>query len=168
MKARVLCPHCKVQGRLIRLTETSGDKLKCRHCGHTYTRDEIAIIYENAARAFAEAAAKVRKQPMKEPYATPVHKYPLPDPDEVRHWHIPERDTGSGAGRRLARRLLSRSRYAPHYRAVDQGGPAMNWTDDAYNEEYGPWTDEELMIAAANASRRKALCRETTEGDDDV
>ena len=44
----------------------------------------------------------------------------------------------------------------------------MNWTDDAYNEEYGPWTDEEPMIAAANASRRKALCRETTEGDDDV
>ena len=44
MKARVLCPHCKVQGRLIRLTETSGDKLKCRHCGHLYTRDEIAII----------------------------------------------------------------------------------------------------------------------------
>lgn len=80
MKARVLCPHCKVQGRLIRLTETSGDKLKCRHCGHIYTRDEIAIIYENAARAFAEAAAKVRKQPMKEPHATPAHKYPSPIP----------------------------------------------------------------------------------------
>lgn len=91
MKARVLCPHCKVQGRLIRLTEASGDKLKCRHCGHTYTREEIAIIYENAARAFAETAAKVRKQPMKEPRETPSHKYPLPDPDNVRHWHIPDR-----------------------------------------------------------------------------
>ena len=91
MKARVLCLHCKVQGRLIRLTETSGDKLKCSHCGHTYTREEIAIIYENAARAFAEAAAKVRKQPMKEPRETPSHKYPLPDPDIVRHWHIPDR-----------------------------------------------------------------------------
>ena len=91
MKARVLCPHCKVQGRLIRLTETSGGKLGCRYCGHTYTREEIAIIYENAARAFAEAAAKVRKQPMKEPHATPAHKYPLPDPDNVRHWHIPDR-----------------------------------------------------------------------------
>lgn len=91
MKARVLCPHCKVQGRLIRLTEASGDKLKCRHCGHTYTREEIAIIYENAARAFAETAAKVRKQPMKEPRETPAHKYPLSDPDNVRHWHIPDR-----------------------------------------------------------------------------
>ena len=44
----------------------------------------------------------------------------------------------------------------------------MNWTDDAYSEEHGPWTDEELMIAAGNAARRKALCRKTTEGDDDV
>lgn len=25
----------------------------------------------------------------------------------------------------------------------------MNWTDDAYSDEHGPWTDEELMIAAA-------------------
>ena len=71
MKARVLCPHCKVQGRLIRLTETSGDKLKCRHCGHTYTREEIAIIYENAARAFAEAAAKVRNRTQPRPTNTP-------------------------------------------------------------------------------------------------
>lgn len=44
----------------------------------------------------------------------------------------------------------------------------MKWEDDAYNEECGPWTDEELMIAAGNAARRKALRRETREGDDDV
>ena len=44
----------------------------------------------------------------------------------------------------------------------------MNWTDDAYGGECGPWTVEELMIAAGNAARRKALRRETTEGDDDV
>lgn len=91
MKARIVCPHCKAQGRLIRLTETDGDRLRCRHCNKSYTREEIAVIYENAARAFAEAAAKVRKQPMKEQRATPVHKYPLPDPDDARHWHIPDR-----------------------------------------------------------------------------
>mgnify|MGYP000775274634 CR=1 FL=1 len=44
----------------------------------------------------------------------------------------------------------------------------MNRTDDAYGDECGPWTDEELMIAAGNAARRKALCREMTEGDYDV
>ena len=44
----------------------------------------------------------------------------------------------------------------------------MNWTDDAYSDEHGPWTHEELMIAAGNAARRKALRRKTTEGDDDV
>ena len=44
----------------------------------------------------------------------------------------------------------------------------MNWTDDAYGGECGPWTDEELMIAAGKAARRKALRREMTEGDDDV
>lgn len=44
----------------------------------------------------------------------------------------------------------------------------MNWTDDAYSDEHGPWTDEELMIAAGNAARRKVLRREMTEGDDDV
>lgn len=70
MKARIVCPHCKAQGRLIRLTETDGDRLRCRHCNKSYTREEIAVIYENAARAFAEAAAKVRKQPMKEQRAT--------------------------------------------------------------------------------------------------
>ena len=43
----------------------------------------------------------------------------------------------------------------------------MNWTDDAYSDEHGPWTDEELMLAAGNA-RRKVLRRKTTEGDDDV
>ena len=91
MKARIVCPHCKAQGRLIRLTETDGDRLRCRHCNKSYTREEIAVIYENAARAFAEAAAKVRKQPMKEQRAPPGHKYPLPDPDDARHWHIPDR-----------------------------------------------------------------------------
>lgn len=30
------------------------------------------------------------------------------------------------------------------------------------------WTDEELMIAAGNAARRKALRRETAGGDGDV
>lgn len=44
----------------------------------------------------------------------------------------------------------------------------MNWTDDAYGDEHGPWTDEELIIAAGNAARRKALRREMTGGDGDV
>lgn len=91
MKARIVCPRCKVQGRLIRLTETNDGKLRCRHCANAYTLDEIVIIYENAARAFAEATAKVRRQPMREQRATPVHKYPLPDPDNARHWHIPNK-----------------------------------------------------------------------------
>lgn len=44
----------------------------------------------------------------------------------------------------------------------------MNWTDDAYPELDGDWTDEERMIATGNAARRKALRRETAGGDDDV
>ena len=44
----------------------------------------------------------------------------------------------------------------------------MKWEDDAYNEECGPRSDEERMIAAGNAPRRKALRRKATEGDDDV
>ncbi len=44
----------------------------------------------------------------------------------------------------------------------------MNWTDDAYGDEHGPWTDEERRIAAGDAARRKALRREMPEGDDDV
>lgn len=46
------------------------------------------------------------------------------------------------------------------------GGNAMNWTDDAYGEEHGPWTDEELMIAAGNAAfaRNRRKHTETEEG----
>ena len=44
----------------------------------------------------------------------------------------------------------------------------MNWTDDAYPELDGDWTDEERKIATGNAARRKTLRRETAGGDDDV
>ena len=42
----------------------------------------------------------------------------------------------------------------------------MNWTDDAYSDEHGPWTDEELMIAAGNAAfaRNRLKHTETEEG----
>lgn len=60
MTARIVCPHCKSHGRLIRLAPAENDRLKCRHCNRTYTREEIVLIYENAAKAFSEAAAKVR------------------------------------------------------------------------------------------------------------
>ena len=45
-------------------------------------------------------------------------------------------------------------------------GNAMNWTDDAYSDEHGPWTDEELMIAAGNAAfaRNRRKHTETEEG----
>lgn len=38
-------------------------------------------------------------------------------------------------------------------------------TDDAYGEEHGPWTDEELMIAAGNAAfaRNRRKHTETEE-----
>ena len=41
----------------------------------------------------------------------------------------------------------------------------MKWEDDAYNEECGPWTDEELMIAAGNAAfaRNRRKHTETEE-----
>ena len=42
----------------------------------------------------------------------------------------------------------------------------MNWTDDAYGNETGPWTDEELMIAAANTAFARNR-RKSTEGDGD-
>ena len=42
----------------------------------------------------------------------------------------------------------------------------MNWTDDAYPELDGDWTDEELMIAADNAAfaRKRRKHTETEEG----
>ena len=41
-----------------------------------------------------------------------------------------------------------------------------NWTDDAYPELDGDWTDEELMIAAGNAAfaRNRRKHTETEEG----
>lgn len=44
----------------------------------------------------------------------------------------------------------------------------MNWTDDAYSDEHGPWTDEEPMVAVDSVARCKVLRRKTMEGDDDV
>ena len=42
----------------------------------------------------------------------------------------------------------------------------MNWTDDAYPELDGDWTDEELIIAAGNAAfaRNQRKHTETEEG----
>lgn len=37
----------------------------------------------------------------------------------------------------------------------------MNWTDDAYGDEHGPWTDEELLIAAGNAAYARSRRRNT-------
>ena len=63
MKARVLCPHCKVQGRLIRLTETSGDKLNVVTAGTPTPARKSPSSTKTRRAPFAEAAAKVRNNP---------------------------------------------------------------------------------------------------------
>lgn len=61
MKPRVVCPHCKAQGRLIRLVVGGDGRLECTRCNRAYTMEEVITIYENIARAYAEVAGDLRR-----------------------------------------------------------------------------------------------------------
>ena len=84
MAARIVCPRCKSQGRLIRMTETEDGEWRCSHCERIYAREEIATIYENAARSFAGTVAKLKGRTMQELYISPdAPRYPNKVPTRI-------------------------------------------------------------------------------------
>ena len=95
MAARIVCPNCKSQGRLIRMVETEEGRFRCRHCGRERSREELIAIYENTARSFAETVAKLKGKPMQEIYLSPDGaRYPNPDKPGTpspRHFRVPTR-----------------------------------------------------------------------------